>query len=62
MIEEQTQQCALIVEDEGMTVLLLKRALTRGGYEVVGAVPDGGQAIVAARTLKPDFITKTLHF
>lgn len=47
---------ALIAEDEGMTVMLLRRALTAAGYQVVGAVPSGEQAVKQAAELKPDFI------
>ena len=52
---------ALLVEDEGMTVLLLKRALTNAGFEVVGIVSDGDEAIVAARLLQPDFILMDIN-
>ena len=52
---------ALVVEDEGMTVLLLKRALKNAGFEVVGIVSDGEEAIVAARLLLPDFILMDIN-
>jgi two-component system, response regulator PdtaR len=47
---------ALIAEDEGMTVMLLRRALTAAGYQVVGAVSNGEQAVRQAEELSPDFI------
>lgn len=47
---------ALICEDEGLTVILLRRALTTAGYEVVGEAAEGASGIEMARTLEPDFI------
>ena len=47
---------ALVAEDEGMTVMLLRRALTVAGFEVVGAAANGEQAVRLADELKPDFI------
>ncbi len=46
----------LVVEDEGMTLTLLTRSLTRGGYEVVGTASDGVEAVEQARATEPDFI------
>ncbi len=54
--ETKPARRALVVEDEGMTVLMLRRALIAAGYQVVGAVPDGEQAVLAARELLPDVI------
>lgn len=47
---------ALICEDEGLTVILLRRALTTAGYEVVGEAAEGASGIEMARMLEPDFI------
>ncbi len=58
---KSTKLRALLVEDEGMTILLLRRALTTAGYDVVGAVSDGEQGVVAARTLKPDFVIMDIN-
>lgn len=44
-----------------MTILLLRRALTLAGYEVVKAVPDGEQAVLAARELAPDFLVMDIN-
>ena len=61
MSEEKKIQRALLVEDEGITVLLLKRALTMAGYEIASTVPDGRQAVETARELKPDFIIMDIN-
>lgn len=47
---------ALIAEDEGMTVMLLRRTLVAAGFEVVGAVANGEHAVKQADALQPDFI------
>src|SRR6187549_2225624 len=46
----------LICEDEGLTALRLKKALTRLGYEVVGEAKNGEEAVSQAARLKPDAI------
>ena len=46
----------LIVEDEMLISLQLKRSLIRAGYEVCGAVGSGEQAIATARQCSPDVI------
>ena len=61
MTEETPKKRVVIAEDEGMTILLLRRALTMAGYEVVKAVPDGEQAVLAARELKPDFLVMDIN-
>ncbi|WP_395089624.1 ANTAR domain-containing response regulator [Armatimonas sp.] len=60
-MQESTKLRTLLVEDEGITILLLRRALTAAGYEVAAAVSDGEQAVVAARELKPDFIMMDIN-
>lgn len=61
MMDETTKKRAVIAEDEGMTILLLRRALAAAGYDVVKAVPDGEQAVLAARELKPDFLVMDIN-
>lgn len=46
----------LIVEDEVITSLELKSILMRNGYNVVGAVLTGGDAILEASAKRPDLI------
>jgi response regulator NasT len=46
----------LICEDEGLTVLRLKKALTNLGYEVVGEAKNGEEAVALAAQLQPDAI------
>jgi AmiR/NasT family two-component response regulator len=46
----------LICEDEGLTALRLKRALTSLGYEVVGEAKNGEEAVALAAQLQPDAI------
>lgn len=47
---------ALICEDEGLTILTIKKALLRAGFEVVGEALDGAEAVRLAEALQPDFI------
>jgi two-component system, response regulator PdtaR len=61
MIEEVPRLRALLAEDEGLTILLLRRALTAAGYEVVRAVGDGEQAVLGAHELKPDFVVMDIN-
>src|SRR2546423_14988907 len=61
MTEHQPRTRALICEDEGMTVILLRHALTSGGYEVVGEASDGESAVQMAMTLQPDFILMDIN-
>lgn len=53
---EATPLRALIAEDEGVMVMLLRRALTAAGYNVVGAARSGDEAVRKAEELRPDFI------
>jgi AmiR/NasT family two-component response regulator len=46
----------LVCEDEGLTVLRLRKVLSRLGYEVVGAARDGEEAVREAHRLRPDVI------
>lgn len=47
---------ALICEDEAVTVMQLRNALKRAGYEVVGEANEGARGIELAHELSPDFI------
>jgi two-component system, response regulator PdtaR len=51
-----TKATVLICEDEGLTALRLKKALTGLGYEVVGEAKNGEEAVSQAARLKPDAI------
>jgi response regulator NasT len=46
----------LICEDEGLTALRLKKALTALGYEVAGEAKNGEEAVALAEQLQPDAI------
>ncbi len=46
----------LIVEDEGVIALELRDRLTEMGYEIVGPVPSGQEAIDHAREFLPDVV------
>lgn len=52
---------ALICEDEGITVMQLRKALQRAGYEVVGEAADGEAAIQLAEELEPDLVIMDLN-
>ncbi|MDX1933357.1 MAG: response regulator [Capsulimonadales bacterium] len=61
MSETTPRLKALICEDEGMTVILLQRALQAAGYEVVGKAVEGAQAVELARSTQPDFILMDIN-
>jgi len=46
----------MIVEDEAVTAMALKRSLTNMGYSVCGVFPTGELAVQKAAELKPDLI------
>jgi response regulator NasT len=52
---------ALICEDEGVTVMQWKKALSRAGYDVVGEAMEGNQGVELARELEPDLILMDLN-
>lgn len=59
--ETTAPQRALICEDEGVTVLQIRRALQRAGYEVVGQAVEARTAIELAQELKPDLILMDIN-
>jgi response regulator NasT len=52
---------ALICEDEGVTVMQWKKALSRAGYEVVGEAIEGERGVQLARELEPDLVLMDLN-
>src|SRR5687767_7991749 len=52
---------ALICEDEGVTVMQLRKALVRAGFEVVGEAVEGEEGVKLAREAEPDFIIMDLN-
>ncbi len=54
-------QRALICEDEGVTVMQIRKALVRAGYDVVGEAVEGRKAIEMAQELKPDLILMDIN-
>lgn len=54
-------QRALICEDEGVTVMQLRKALVRAGYEVVGEAVEGARAIELAKQLNPDLVLMDIN-
>lgn len=62
MTSETTHiQRALICEDEGVTVMQIRKALVRAGYDVVGEAVEGRKAIEMAQELKPDLILMDIN-
>lgn len=51
----------LIVEDEAVTALDLKRELIALGYEVAGTADNATDAVNAAARLKPDLVLMDIH-
>jgi response regulator NasT len=58
---QTTLQRVLICEDEGVTVMQLRKALVRAGYEVVGEAVEGTRAIELAKLLKPDLVLMDIN-
>lgn len=46
----------LIIEDEAVTIALLKRELAEMGYQVVGTAMNAQEAVLAAEECKPDLV------
>ena len=51
----------LIVEDESIIAMDMQQKIRKMGYEVVGRVGTGEQAIERARTLKPDLVLMDIN-
>jgi AmiR/NasT family two-component response regulator len=56
MSQTNTPKHVLICEDEGLTVMALRRTLVRAGYVVIGEEGDGERAVALAKQLQPDLI------
>ena len=54
-------QRVLICEDEGVTVMQIRKALVRAGYDVVGEAVEGRKAIEMAQELKPHLILMDIN-
>ena len=52
---------AVICEDEGMTIMLLRQALVHAGYEVVGETDNGSKAVELVSLMKPDFVLMDIN-
>lgn len=50
----------LVVDDSPFMRMLVKNILVSKGYEVAGEAGDGGAAVTAYQTLKPDLVTMDL--
>ena len=50
----------LVCEDEGMTVLMLQKALSRAGMQVVDCTRDGETAVHIAAIERPDIVLMDL--
>lgn len=61
MSSDSMPQRALICEDEGVTVMQIRKALLRAGYEVVGEAVEGKMAVQLAQELKPDLILMDIN-
>lgn len=61
MTSETTPLRALICEDAGVTVMQLRKALQRAGYEVVGEAVEGQKAIEMAKDLQPDLVLMDIN-
>lgn len=46
----------LVCEDEGLTVLRVRKALRSLGYDIVGEASNGEDAVLLAETLRPDLV------
>jgi len=61
MTSETPPQRALICEDEGVTVMQIRKALVRAGYQVVGEAMDGRKAVDLAKELRPDLVLMDIN-
>lgn len=52
---------AMICEDEDITAMHLKKALTSAGIEVVGEASDGEEAVRLTEVVKPDLILMDIN-
>lgn len=59
--ESEQHLRALVCEDQGVTVMAIRKALVRAGYDVVGEAVEGTDAVKRARELKPDLILMDIN-
>src|SRR5438067_6232603 len=59
--ETLTSPRALICEDVGVTVLQIRKALLKAGYQVVGEAVEGRKAVEMAKELRPDLILMDIN-
>jgi len=51
----------LVVEDERIVAMSLRKQLSKLGYEIVGHAPSGTEAIQKAGELRPDVVLMDIH-
>ena len=61
MDKTRTTARILIVEDDGIIAYSLRRLVQKLGYEVVGPVPSGEQAIQKASETNPDLVLMDIN-
>jgi two-component system, response regulator PdtaR len=52
---------AVVVEDQGLTQMQLKKVLQRQGVEIVGVASNGAEAVEVVLTTRPDFVLMDIH-
>jgi len=60
-LEITTPMRTLLCEDDGITVMQLRKALLLGGFDIVGEAMSGRKAIELALSLKPDLILMDIN-
>jgi two-component SAPR family response regulator len=53
---EMSAVSILIVEDEAITAMYMEKIFIRRGYDVIGCVSSGEDAIASSISLKPDLV------
>jgi len=56
MITTTVSASVLVVEDDAIVATDIEQALEEMGYEVVAVLPDGDDAVAAARSTRPDVV------
>ena len=60
MDEKGDRTKVLVVDDESIITMQLRKLLTKAGYDVVGTAADGKEAALKAEKLRPDVILMDL--